>query len=161
MGKYKSFFSLILLSLIIAFLSMVIVNASEVNAQLDGSADDASAIYRGVSTAVQFDVSPPLRSMQAAEVDPAAITEIPDRDTGLEGPLGPQDQDPLVQTSIGAGGIPAPLVSFNGPPNVAGVSPPDPVGDVGPNHYVAMSNLYFAVYDKTGTVLLGPSPNNT
>ena len=38
------------------------------------------------------------------------------------------------------------------------VNPPDPVGDVGPNHYVEMVNLTFAVYDKSGNVLLGPAP---
>jgi hypothetical protein len=37
------------------------------------------------------------------------------------------------------------------------VNPPDPVGDVGPNHYVEMANLAFAVYNKSGTVLLGPA----
>jgi hypothetical protein len=36
------------------------------------------------------------------------------------------------------------------------VNPPDPVGDVGPNHYVEMINLVFAVYSKTGTLLDGP-----
>jgi hypothetical protein len=36
------------------------------------------------------------------------------------------------------------------------VNPPDPVGDVGPNHYVEMVNLAFAVYSKTGTLLDGP-----
>jgi hypothetical protein len=38
------------------------------------------------------------------------------------------------------------------------VNPPDPVGDVGPNHYVEMLNLAFAVYDKKGTLLTGPTP---
>jgi hypothetical protein len=36
------------------------------------------------------------------------------------------------------------------------VNPPDPVGDVGPNHYVEMVNLAFAVYDKQGNPLVGP-----
>ncbi len=36
------------------------------------------------------------------------------------------------------------------------VNPPDPVGAVGPNHYVEMINLVFGVYDKTGNLLLGP-----
>ena len=36
------------------------------------------------------------------------------------------------------------------------VNPPDPVGDVGPNHYVEMANLAFAVYSKQGNLLLGP-----
>jgi hypothetical protein len=38
------------------------------------------------------------------------------------------------------------------------VNPPDTVGDVGPNHYVEMINLVFAVYDKQGNRLLGPTP---
>jgi len=36
------------------------------------------------------------------------------------------------------------------------VNPPDPVGDVGPKHYVEMVNLAYAVYDKQGTLLAGP-----
>ena len=36
------------------------------------------------------------------------------------------------------------------------VNPPDPVGDVGPRHYVEMVNLAVAVYDKQGNVLMGP-----
>jgi hypothetical protein len=36
------------------------------------------------------------------------------------------------------------------------VNPPDPVGDVGPNHYVEMVNLAVAVYDKQGNVMMGP-----
>jgi len=36
------------------------------------------------------------------------------------------------------------------------VNPPDPNGEVGPNHYVEMINLVFAVYDKNGNKLVGP-----
>ncbi len=36
------------------------------------------------------------------------------------------------------------------------VNPPDPNGEVGPNHYVEMINLVYAVYDKAGNLLLGP-----
>jgi hypothetical protein len=59
--------------------------------------------------------------------------------------------------------IPAPAANFEGLSNqdnfnVLGfrVNPPDPVGDVGPNHYVEMINLVFAVFDKAGNKLLGP-----
>ncbi|HEX6033261.1 MAG TPA: hypothetical protein VFY83_02460, partial [Anaerolineales bacterium] len=41
------------------------------------------------------------------------------------------------------------------------VNPPDPVGDVGPNHYVEMINLVFGVYDKQGNLLLGPVDTGT
>jgi hypothetical protein len=60
--------------------------------------------------------------------------------------------------------IPSPIQNFEGSrtrttSNVFGfrVNPPDPNGDVGPNHYVEMINLVFAVYSKTGTLLLGPA----
>lgn len=41
------------------------------------------------------------------------------------------------------------------------VNPPDPVGAVGPNHYVQMVNLTFAVFDKAGNKLLGPVDTGT
>jgi hypothetical protein len=59
--------------------------------------------------------------------------------------------------------IPAPLLTFEGMSNqdnfnVFGfrVNPPDPNGEVGPNNFVEMINLVFAVYDKTGNLLAGP-----
>ena len=130
--------------------------------QAQASEPQAEVVFRGVSTAVQFDVSPPLRSIKPVPIVPGQDRdEFENRPTGLEGPLGPQDFDPLVQSQVGSGEIPAPIVSFNGPSNISGVQPPDPVGDVGPNHYVAMSNLSFQVFSKTGTSLLGPALNNT
>ena len=64
--------------------------------------------------------------------------------------------------------IPAPTVNFEGISNTDNfnlfgfrVNPPDPVGDVGPNHYVEMVNLAFAVYDKQGNLLLGPAPTGS
>ena len=53
--------------------------------------------------------------------------------------------------------IGAPIANFEGLSNqdnfnlLGGrVNPPDPIGDVGPNHYVEMINLVFAVYNKQG-----------
>jgi hypothetical protein len=73
-----------------------------------------------------------------------------------------------VQTEVGETAIPAPNANFEGISNqdnfnIFGfrVNPPDPVGDVGPNHYVEMVNLAFAVYTKTGTPLLGPVDTGT
>ena len=127
-------------------------------------ADAGHGIYRGVSPVVRFDISPPLRDITPLQPEgkgPAREVRegLPDED--LDKPLGPQDVDTSVQDWIGAGEIPAPLVSFNGPPNVSSVSPPDPVGDVGPNHYVAMSNLSFQIFNKAGASLFGPALNNT
>ena len=122
--------------------------------------DQISATYRGLQPVVKFDISPPLR-----DIPPLPVTAGGEAMVDPEGPpgeLGPQDIDPLVQGWTGGPElIPAPLLSFDGPSNLASVSPPDPVGDVGPNHYVAMSNLYFQIYDKAGTSLYGPAANNT
>jgi len=120
-------------------------------------------IYRGVSTAVRFDISPPLRLIPPAPivVEERERDEWEDRPTGLEGPLGPQDVDRLVQSTVSGRRIPGPLVSFDAFSNPGTATPPDSMGEVGPNHYIVMVNLSFAIYSKTGTLLFGPVPNNT
>lgn len=40
------------------------------------------------------------------------------------------------------------------------VVPPDANGDVGPNHYLQWVNLGAKIFDKSGTLLLGPVPGN-
>ena len=78
-----------------------------------------SAIFRGVSTAVKFDVSPPLSSITPIVPKESKPFEIPERGTGLEGALGPQDADAALQTTYGPSLIPPPSVSFNGPGNIS------------------------------------------
>ncbi len=126
------------------------------------------------STAVAFDISPALRDMkpsQPGSPQPQVIEEVrPDRgpsvpDQGFSGDGAIQEGVTLKSASLA---VPAPLANFEGLSNqdnfnVFGfrVNPPDPVGDVGPNHYVEMVNLVFAVYSKTGTLLLGPVDTGT
>lgn len=142
--------------LVILFCALVTVSGI-------ATGDEPEAIYRGGWEVVRFDVSPPLRDIKPLPIEAGMPYGglMVDPDGNYTEPLGPQDFDFIVQPYVGGGEIPSPLVSFDGPSNLAGVSPPDPVGDVGPNHYVAMSNLYFQIYDKTGVSLLGPDPNNT
>ncbi len=71
--------------------------------------------------------------------------------------------DAALQALSPAVAIPSPLANFEGLSNqdnfnIFGfrVNPPDPNGEVGPNHYVEMINLVFAVYDKNGNKLVGP-----
>jgi hypothetical protein len=80
----------------------------------------------------------------------------------------PHKKDGALQESVSALGMPAPTLTFEGPSNednfrIFGfrVNPPDPNGDVGPNHYVAMTNLTFAVYSKQGRLLFGPADTGT
>lgn len=126
---------------------------------------DIRGSFRSASPAIYADISPPLRSMQI----------IPPADTGgfffngtlmadpwaMEKPrFGPQDRDQTVQPALGRGAlIPAPSQNFN--VGTGSANPPDPVGDVGPNHYVRMSNSQFQIFNKTGTSLFGPANINT
>lgn len=57
-------------------------------------------------------------------------------------------QDPLVQTSAPTRISRAPILNFSG--INLNVSPPDPSGAVGPNHYVQMTNGLWSVWDKNG-----------
>ena len=129
--------------------------------------------------AVAFDVSPVARDLPAAtslglrsfdragvepfEVRPELDVLAPVIDRGFTGD-GALGGGAASLSSFSTLAIPAPLTSFEGISNqdnfnIFGfrVNPPDPVGDVGPNHYVEMVNLAFAVYDKAGNTLLPPT----
>lgn len=159
--KQQKYPLLALAIVFIAAFAFFLAHTSETATADQGPSVAGYGIYRGESTAVQFDISPQLRSITPLKPDTSAFTEIAERASGLEGALGVQDSDPLVQSLVGPLAMPTPSVSFNGPGNISSVSPPDPVGDVGPNHYIAMSNLSFQIFSKTGTSLYGPALNNT
>jgi hypothetical protein len=120
-----------------------------------------SAIYRGVRTAVQFDVSPPLRTIAPLAPGKGQLRENENRDLPPQASRNAKAVDTVVQKLLGPLAIPTPSISFDGPSNISGVSPPDPNGEVGPNHYVVMTNLSFQIFSKTGTSLFGPAANNT
>ncbi|MFN8182991.1 MAG: fibronectin type III domain-containing protein [Candidatus Nanopelagicales bacterium] len=71
-------------------------------------------------------------------------------------PVMPTDTGPAPGTEM-----PALAGSFDGLSNIAGYNPPDTVGDVGPNHYVQMTNVYMQIWNKSGTSLVPPTANNT
>ncbi len=134
------------------------------------------------SDAVAFDVSPALRDLSAKKIitplsasSPEDVVEIrPDRgpeavDMGFSGDDAVHAQTSELQstlsTNLTTASIQSPMANFEGISNQDNfnlfgfrVNPPDPMGDVGPNHYVEMINLAWAVYDKQGTLLLGPLP---
>jgi hypothetical protein len=139
-----------------------------------GSAASAAPPVRPIaapkfSSALAFDVSRPLRDVAApisnkqllADAgEPDEVRPEPElggvvRDAGFSGDAALQeDESGLDQV------IPGPGLTFEGLRNTDNprlVAPPDPVGDVGPNHYVEMVNNVFAIYDKQGNRLVGPS----
>ena len=96
---------------------------------------------------------------------------IPEEVPGLDAPASvkrvgdaSRQADPVAQRDAGSGDMPNPLVTFpalNNQDNFAlygsRVNPPDTVGAVGPNHYIQMVNLVWAIYDKAGNRLFGPA----
>jgi hypothetical protein len=77
---------------------------------------------------------------------------------------GPRTKDPLVREPDGRSPsrTPSPDLSFEGMSlqNGGDGLPPDTIGDVGPNHYVQMVNTAFAIFDKNGNILSGPTDIN-
>ena len=73
----------------------------------------------------------------------------------------PIGSDPVLQDNFGAQSQRGPLLNIEGIDNVNGVYPPDTDGDIGPNHYVQMINLSFAIWDRDGNKLYGPVDNST
>src|SRR5438128_7220815 len=169
--RVKKILTLVLILVaIVSFSGLFTVAIAQVSPQQNFPAPAAK-----FTKAVAFDVSAPLRNMPSV-VTPSTLTSTllqeirpergPDvKDQGYSG-------DGALQTTSGRQGaapaIPAPLLTFEGVSNEDNfnlfgfrVAPPDPVGDVGPNHYVEMINLVFAVYDKQGNKLLGPVDTGT
>ena len=119
-----------------------------------------------VGTAAAFDKTPPLSQMKP--VKPSGLPELDEEESDAAPAPTPHETDGALQTQAPTGSMPAPLLTFDGPSNednfkIFGgrVNPPDPNGDVGPRHFVAMTNLTFAVYSKTGRVLLDPIDTGT
>ena len=122
-----------------------------------------------IKTPVYFGISPPLRDMQ--QIAPAKkekfVQEVPNKVGrkeffGIEIPPFTLPEDPVWQKQDGTY-MPAnatPIQNFDGI-TATGVYPPDTQGDVGPNHYVQNVNRKYAIYDKSGSLLLGPSNMNT
>src|SRR4030088_1552968 len=119
------------------------------------------------SRALAFSVSPAVRTLATVKVSTPSsqiVREVrPERgpvvkSRGFAG-------DAAVQKSLrpplaSAATILSPSLTFEGLKNLDNpflVAPPDPVGAVGQDHYVEMVNLVFAVYDKQGNRLAGPT----
>src|SRR5262245_19576396 len=145
------------------------------NADAATTAPPGASIKPVFRTPAAFDVSPSLRAMAAAASTSASEEEGDDIDMEEGKPERDVDVvdhgfsgDSAVQTTAGTAAIGPTLANFEGLSNQDNfntfgfrVNPPDMSGDVGPNHYVEMINLVFAVFAKDGTKLLGPVDNGT
>ena len=160
----SAFFKLrVLLGVLLCFAAVTIVLFAQrtPSGQSGSSQPIVQAQYRGVLQVVKHDVSPPLRDMIPLPVKECTLRENEEQGAIPLGPVGPVVPDKAVQRVLGKIGIPGPIISFDGNSNLCGCSPPDPNGEVGPNHVVTMANLHFQIFDKSGNSLFGPAANNT
>jgi hypothetical protein len=175
-----------LLAIIVVIIGIFPASAAPQEALSQGNSQGFKAPSPKFSDAVAFDKTAPLRDLAANRARPATaavqsaddkLVDIrPDRgqvfaDQGYSGDGALQGQAGGLRAdlySLTAAAIALPMANFEGLSNQDNfnlfgfrVNPPDPVGDVGPNHYVEMVNLVFAVYDKQGNMLLGPVDTGT
>jgi len=128
-----------------------------------------------VDYALKSDVSPPLQNI--VPVPPPVAGAVEQREMPLR-PLLKANQtrrgqlerrgDAALQNALMGGHMPVALQNFDGLSNADNqaalgltLAPPDTNGDVGPDHYIQIVNLVFAVYSKTGALLYGPAANKT
>jgi len=124
-----------------------------------------------IQTAIYFDVSPPLRDMKPVKKHfwekwkRENEMEVPNKFRPVPPGFTP---DGALQTAYNNGSkatTTAPIVNFDGTTNASNtggrVTPPDPAGDVGPNHYVQLANCMLQIFSKTGTSLYGPVATST
>jgi hypothetical protein len=113
-----------------------------------------------VTQAVAFDVSRPVRSLPIAPTNwSPVVQEVHEYDGPFPRAISIFN-DPIVQREMGAQPNAGPILTFEGMANSNNptqVLPPDPDGAVGVNYFVEMVNLVFAVYDKAGNKLSGPT----
>jgi hypothetical protein len=165
--------------LVLAPLGLALAVTSVVPAAGATQPDDPAKLSPTSASLSQRPGSPAPRWTDAVAHDtsaPLATLARTSRRIGGPAPIRPPERGPVVPRNGFSGdgarqagqvaGAPTtfPIVNFEGLSNQNNqdlfgrqVSPPDPIGDVGPHDYVQMTNLAFAVYDKAGNRRLGPA----
>jgi len=122
-----------------------------------------------VTGPVRHDRSPSLRAMRplppsaSAKARQRRLLRVPSAHTAK----GPVFADPVLQAAPGLSFTPSTTGNFEGiasaeqSATIGWVLPPDTNGAIGPNHYVQIANISFAVYQRDGTRIYGPAAINT
>jgi len=111
-----------------------------------------------------FDISPPLRDMFQ---NPNVKVDMSWKDGVVKNHQYPANltiqnypdaiyNDPNVQTEFGTIMTDTTVLNFEGTAGDGSLCPPDPTGDVGPNHFLQIVNCKYAIYNKSGVKILGP-----
>ena len=125
---------------------VALVSITDIRAQRPGPSRTRAGSPTSVINLDRFDRSPRLRDLPPGRPPQGELIKereprwrrVSRHPSGLL-------SDPVVQSTPELPSIPGPSNSVDGISNVNGVLPPDTNGDVGPNHFVQMVNLSFAV----------------
>ncbi len=113
-----------------------------------------------VSQPIKMGISQPMRDLPLNT--PKTIENWKDGIIPLRSPFDSEvsatEKDGSLQTYKGPFGTSGISKNFDGV-GAGGYAPPDPSGDVGPNHYVQMVNVQTQIWDKNGISLAGPFNN--
>ncbi|MFC1976080.1 hypothetical protein ACFLXQ_06760 [Chloroflexota bacterium] len=124
----------------------------------------SAPVSPGLSPAVRdLSIRRPEAPVLDREINPRQNPDVLKINPDNPDPYDTGEPDPLVHRSRNPSGrTPAIDTGFEGTSLASGGSgiPPDTVGDIGPNHYVQMVNSSFAIYNKSGTKLTGPTNIN-
>ena len=102
-------------------------------------------------------VSPEVRAMPLASGNVGTVVDVPIRHRpGFLPNGGPQAPDPVMQTTVGSSTNSSQGVGFDGV-TFNGYYPPDGNVSVSGTQIVQTTNVLFAVYSMTGSLLAGPS----
>jgi PKD repeat protein len=138
---------------------------------LQSTAQDEPQSPAMISTAIYHDVVGPLLDFPA--LTPEELASMAEKEAGIKRnqdlkvrhypfydetrPLGP---DPGLQSETGSRrGLTSIIQHWAGQSGFS--NPPDCNGTAGPNHYMQTINVKYTIYDKTGTLLAGPTNLNT
>lgn len=109
-----------------------------------------------VAQCIHHDTSPPLKDIPEAPLTYSrwrnGFSQFLTRQVQFEDQY---QADPVLQLNMGDRSDAYVFQTWDGVA-ASGFAPPDPTGDVGPNHYMLATNVRFQIWNKTGTSLLGP-----
>jgi hypothetical protein len=133
-----------------------------------GFSQEKDALKPVISKPVYFDVSPPLRdmvSLYSKKTDNTWKENVIDNYVSPNGgsgqyPSAPGFRDPVLQDHFGSILTDTSIVNVDGL-GAGGSVPPDTYGEVGLNHYFEVTNLCYAIYNKTGYKIFGPMANSS
>src|SRR4029077_10644397 len=121
-ASQSAFFKLrILVGVLLCFAAVTIALLAQSrtpSGQSGNSQPIVRAQYLGVMPVMKFDISPPLRSMKPLPVKAGMKSENEEEGPIPLRPVGPVVRDTAVQRVLGKIGIPVPIISFDGNPNL-------------------------------------------